>query len=36
MRWLRWLRWLALAAGLVAVWALPRMLYPPVALDILC
>jgi branched-chain amino acid transport system permease protein len=29
-------RWGGLAAGLVVAWALPRVLYPPVALDILC
>jgi len=32
----RWLRWGGLAVGLVVAWALPRVLYPPVALDILC
>jgi branched-chain amino acid transport system permease protein len=31
-----WLRWAGLAVGLVVAWALPRVLYPPVALDILC
>ncbi len=30
------LRWVGLVLGLVVAWALPRMLYPPVALDILC
>jgi branched-chain amino acid transport system permease protein len=31
-----WVRWAGLAAGLVVAWALPRALYPPVALDVLC
>jgi branched-chain amino acid transport system permease protein len=30
------IRWIGLAVGLVVAWALPRVLYPPVALDILC
>jgi branched-chain amino acid transport system permease protein len=31
-----WVRWGGLAVGLVVAWALPRVLYPPVALDVLC
>jgi branched-chain amino acid transport system permease protein len=33
---LRWWRWAAPAVGLGVAWALPRVLYPPVALDVLC
>jgi len=29
-------RWALLAVALLAAWALPRLLYPPIALDILC
>jgi branched-chain amino acid transport system permease protein len=37
IRWLlRYGRWPLLGAGLLLALALPRMLYPPVALDILC
>ncbi|HEX6498259.1 MAG TPA: branched-chain amino acid ABC transporter permease [Micromonosporaceae bacterium] len=31
-----WLRPVLLVVGLVVVWGLPRWLYPPVAIDILC
>jgi branched-chain amino acid transport system permease protein len=31
-----WARWVLLGAALTAAWALPRVLYPPIALDILC
>jgi branched-chain amino acid transport system permease protein len=31
-----WVGWALLAAGLLVAWGLPRWMYPPVALDIVC
>ena len=31
-----WLGWALLAVGLVVAWGMPRWMYPPVALDIVC